>query len=102
MNNSAVINIKVEPSFKIQAQKVAERLGLTLSSLVKGILKQAIDSREVIFRVSEQPTEFLIKSLKAAEADIKAGRVVSFENREEALKYLDGLITDERKRKREG
>ena len=102
MNNSAVINIKIEPRLKSQAQKVAEELGLTLSALVKGILKQLIDTKEVVFRVSEKPTEFLLSSLKAAEADVKAGRVVSFRNGREALKYLDDLIADERRRKRQG
>lgn len=100
MNNSAVINIKIEPRVKRQAQKVAEELGLSLSAIVKGCLNQLIQTKEIIFRVSEEPTEYLLKSLRESEEDVKAGRVTSFDNPKDAISWLNGLVKDGRKSKK--
>lgn len=88
--NTAVINIKVEPELKAQAQSLAEELGFSLSSLVNACLKQMIRTRAVSFTASEQPNEYMIKALKESEADIKAGRVSPvFDNAEQATKWLN-------------
>ena len=99
MNNTAVINVKVNPELKTQAQNLAEELGFSLSSLINACLKQIVRSGSVSFSVSEEPTEYMIKALKESKADIKAGRVVSFENGKDALTYLDKLIDNDKKRK---
>ena len=100
MNNSVVVNIKIEPQVKRDAQKLAEKLGLPLSALIKSYLKQIIRAQEVVLTVSEEPTEYLIKSLKESEEDIKAGRVTSFDNAKNAIAWLNGLVKDGRKRKK--
>ena len=41
----------------------------------------------------------MINALKESKADIKAGRVVSFENGKESLAYLDKLIDNDKKHK---
>ena len=97
--NTAVINVKVNPDLKAQAQDLAEELGFSLSSLINACLKQIVRSRSVSFDASEIPTEYMINALKESKADIKAGRVVSFENGKEALKYLDELIDNDKKHK---
>ena len=89
MNNSVVVNIKIEPQVKRDAQKLAEKLGLPLSALIKSYLKQIIRAQEVVLTVSEEPTEYLIKSLKESEEDIKAGRVTSFDNAKNAIAWLN-------------
>ncbi len=43
-------------------------------------------------RQPEEPTHYLLDSLKKSEADEKAGRVISFKNGKEALAYLDKMI----------
>lgn len=98
--NSAVVNIKIEPQVKKEAQKLAEKLGLPLSALIKSYLKQIIRAQEVVLTVSEEPTEYLLKSLKEAEGDIKAGRVTSFDNAKDAIAWLSGFVKEDGKRKK--
>ena len=98
--NSAVVNIKIEPQVKREAQKLAEKLGLPLSALIKSYLKQIIRAQEVVLTVSEEPTEYLLKALKESEKDIKAGRVTSFDNAKDAISWLNGFVKDRGKRKK--
>lgn len=87
--NTAVINIKVEPNTKRNAQKIAEELGLSLSSVINGLLKQFVRTKAVTFSLPEEPSEYMIKSLKEAEEDIKAGRVSpTFNNAKDAIAWL--------------
>lgn len=88
--DTAVVNIKIEPQVKREAQKLAERLGLSLSVLIKSYLKQIIRAQEVVLTVSEEPTEYLLQALRASKADIKAGRVSpAFDNASDAIKWLN-------------
>lgn len=88
--NTAVINIKVEPKTKKLAQKIAEDMGISLSGLIHGLLKQVIRTREVTLSANEEPSEYLIQSLKEAEREIKEGWISpSFDNVEDAIAWLD-------------
>lgn len=95
--NTAVINIKIEPIIKRKAQRIAEELGFSLSSLINAYLRQLIRTKAVIFTAKEKPTNYLLQALKSSREDIKKGRVVSFEKADEALRYLDNLIANEQK-----
>ena len=98
--NTTVINIRTQPDVKKAAQKVASDLGLNLSALINGFLKQLIKTKAINLKVSEEPSEYLINSIKEAEEDIKAGRVISFKDLPSNIKYLDKMIKDERKNNR--
>lgn len=98
--NGAVINVRVEPQIKIQAHDVAEELGLSLSGLVNAFLKQLVRTRAISFKVSEEPSDYLIETIKKSEDDIKTGNVTSFYSGEDALKYLDKLIAHDRRKKK--
>lgn len=90
--NTAVINVKVDPKVKRQAQNVASNLGFSLSSLINGYLRNLIKTKTVHFSLAEkeEPSEYLIKALKESEEDRKAGRVSpSFGNAEDAIKWLN-------------
>lgn len=95
--NTAVINIKINPQVKKDAQKLAKDLGFSLSSLINGYLKQIIRTKSVNFDLTERPSEYMIQALKESKKDIKAGRVISFKKPNDALDYLDKLIVDEKK-----
>ena len=87
--NTAVINIKIEPKIKRQAQTVAEDMGISLSSLVNGFLKQVIKTKTFTFRVAEEPSKYFIQSMKEVEDEIKNGWVSpTFDNTEDALVWL--------------
>ena len=88
--NTAVINVKVEPDIKKKAQRVVEELGLSLSGVINGYLRHLVRTKAVHFSLSEEPSEYMIQSLKEAEEDIKAGRVSpNFNNAEDAISWLD-------------
>ena len=88
---TAVINIRVEPKTKKEAQKVVKELGLNLSSVIEGYLKNLVRTKTVHFSLSEEPSEYMIKALKESQTDIEAGKVVSFKNPKDVLKYIDSL-----------
>lgn len=99
--NTAVVNVKVNPKVKKDAQKIAAELGLSLSSLINGYLKQIIRTRKVSFDLSEEPSEYMIQALKESKADIKAGRISqSFDNSKDAITYLNHLIESDQKSKK--
>lgn len=94
------INLRIDSSTKRAAQAVAEELGFSLSSLVKGYLKNLIHTRKVEFGLPEEerePSQFLIDAIKSAEEDWKHGRTLSFKTPQEEFDYLDKLIADGKK-----
>lgn len=87
--NTAVINIKTNPQTKKQAQKVVEEMGLSLSGVINGFLKQLVKTKEIHFNLLEEPSEYMIQALKEAKEDIKAGRVSpSFSSVKDAIAWL--------------
>lgn len=102
--NTTSLHIQIEPVIKQEAQKTASELGLSLSSVVKALLKQFIRTKQLSVSIKERPeipNEYLRKSLKQSEEDIKAGRTISFKNTDEAIAYIESLIADD-KRKTKG
>lgn len=87
---TAVINIKTDAKIKARAQKVAAQLGFSLSALINAYLRQLVKSKTVHFSLSsEEPTEYLLRSLAESEKDRKAGRVSpTFETAEDAIAWL--------------
>lgn len=88
--NTAVINIRVNSTVKKQAQKTAEKMGLSLSDVINGFLRHLIKTKTVTFTAREEPSAWLIKALKESREDIKAGRVSpSFDNTDDAIAWLN-------------
>jgi addiction module RelB/DinJ family antitoxin len=89
--DTAVINIRVDQKTKLKAQDVAENLGLSLSAVINGFLKMLIRTKRVEFDINnEEPSEYLIQSLKQSKADYKAGRVSpAFDDVDEAIAWLN-------------
>ncbi len=73
--NTTSLQIKIEPDVKVQAQETADELGLSLSAIVKALLKQS-------------------------DEDIKAGSVTCLKVGRDALSYLDREIENEGKTKK--
>jgi addiction module RelB/DinJ family antitoxin len=87
--NTAVINLKIDQVTKREAQSVAEELGISLSSLIKGFLKHLVRTRTIEFSASEEPTKYLISALQESAEDIKARRVSPvFTNTKDAVNWL--------------
>ena len=89
--NSSVVTIKIDPQTKKEAHKTAEELGMPLSVVIKAFLKQFIKTKTVEFSArGEEPSEYLIRAIKQAEIDLKAGKASpTFHYGEEAVKWLE-------------
>lgn len=75
-------------------------MGLSLTSVINRYLKHFITAETITFSAKDEtPNQYLLDSLKESEEDVKAGRVISFDNPKKALDYLDREIaTDERRK----
>jgi addiction module RelB/DinJ family antitoxin len=72
--NTATIFIKTEPKVKEEAQKTAEELGFSLSSILNAFLRQFVKTKAVHFSVrDETPNAYLRSLLKQAEEDLQTG-----------------------------
>lgn len=87
------ITVKIDADVKRQAQKLAQRLGLSLSSIVENKLKEVVSERRVIFEEEYLPNEKIAKELEKIEEDVKAGRNLNgpFNTFEELEKHLNSL-----------
>ena len=98
--NTASILIKTDPQVKVKAQKTAEKMGLSLTSVINRYLKHFITAETITFSTSDEtPNQYLINAFKESEEDVKAGRVISFKNGKEALAYIDSMIENGRNKK---
>lgn len=89
--NYAVVVTKLDPQTKKEAKETAAKLGMPLSVVIKAFLKQFIKTKTVEFsaRDEEKPSKYLIKAIKQAERDLKAGRASpTFDNAEDAIGWL--------------
>jgi len=92
MNNSSVIQIRTDPKLKAEAMAVANELGLSLSSLVKGFLSHLTKTKQVSFAVSKKPSPYLIQAIKEAEAEYIAGKTTHFDSSKSAIDFLKSEI----------
>jgi addiction module RelB/DinJ family antitoxin len=88
--NTAVINIKTEKDLKTEIQKIANELGISVSALINGYLKQVVRSQKVIFTIDEKPSKYLIEAIKQARKERKEGKSSPvFDKAEDAIKWLN-------------
>lgn len=88
---TAVLNIKIDPKVKKEAQKVADELGFTLSAIINASLKNLARSKTISYSVLEPlPTKKKIAEWEAIsaemDADIKNQKV--FTSADDLLKHL--------------
>lgn len=88
---TAAIYIKTERETKQKAQKVAKELGLSLSVVVNGFLRQFIKTKTVTFSAAnEEPNEYTLSVMKQAEENLKKGNHSPvFKTGEEAVAWLE-------------
>lgn len=86
-----VVAAKVDPQTKKEAMKTAEELGMPLSVVIKAFLKQFVRTKSVEFSArNEEPSEYLIKTIKQALKDKKEGKASPvFNTGKEAIKWLE-------------
>lgn len=90
MSYTSVINVRTESTVKEKAQEIAEKLGFSLSSVINAYLHHFVRTKSVAFTLNEEPTKFLLDSLKESKEDIKKGFVSpAFDNADDAIKWLN-------------
>lgn len=84
---TAVLNIKIDPKVKNDAQKVADELGFTLSAIINASLKNLARSKTVSFSVLE-PSTRLKSAIRSARAERIKGKRETFSNASDMIKSL--------------
>ena len=83
-----VINFRIDKKTKNDAQAIAKRMGLNLSDVLKVFLKGFVRDKELNINL-EEPSDYFLKSLAQAKADLANGDVSpGFDNAEDAIKWL--------------
>ncbi|HUD07180.1 MAG TPA: hypothetical protein VMR34_04810 [Candidatus Saccharimonadales bacterium] len=90
--NTAILNIKTDPETKEQLKDFAAQVGLPVSALLNAQIKEMLRNGRVEFSTTLEPTPYLQKIIKEAEADYKAGRNITRTNStEETIAHLRSL-----------
>ena len=85
-----LISIKTDVEVKQGVKKIAEEIGVPLSTIVNAYFKQLLREKRVDFALPLTPNKKTVKLLRRAQEDYKKGRNISpvFENAEEMDAYL--------------
>lgn len=89
MNTHTILNIKTDKRLKAEAQKVAEEIGVPLSTVMNAFLKQFVRDKEITFSANKhRPTPYLIGLIKEAQEEYSTGKVKKFADVESFLADL--------------
>jgi len=90
---TSVINVKTDRDVKKNAQKVAEELGLSLSTVINAYLRQFVRNKEIHLSTTHHMSSGLEKFLGKVERDIATGKNFSgpFSSKKELNEYFASL-----------
>lgn len=83
------VNLKIDTHIKEKAQKRAQELGLSLSSVVNATLSQFARTGELELSTAPRMTPFLENLVKEARADYEAGKLKVYENADDFIASLN-------------
>lgn len=87
---TTIINFKTDKKVKNEAQIIAKKMGINLSDVMNILLRGFVRDKELNINL-EEPSDYFIKSLAQAKADLSNGDVSpGFDNAEDAIKWLHG------------
>lgn len=90
--STVLLSIKTDPKTKQELKAFAAELGLTSTAFVNAVIKQALRDRRIVLGTSLEPTPYLQKIIKEAEADYAAGRnITRVTDKTELKAFLDSL-----------
>lgn len=75
--SSTLLSIRTDDKTKKTIANFAASLGLSTSSFVTAVLLQAVREQRVVLTPTLEPTTYLEKIMREADADLAAGRNVS-------------------------
>ncbi len=91
MSDLTVLNVKIDKKLKQQAQQVAKDLGLPISTVVAGNLREFVRSRSITISDPPRLKPNVEKDLLAISKQAKQGKDISpsFDNLNDAFEWLD-------------
>ena len=91
--SSVLLTIKTDVKTKQDLKDFATELGVSTSALENLVLKQTLRDKKIVINTDLEPTPYLEKLMKEAEADYKADKNITHTNSPaEALDHLDSLL----------
>lgn len=92
MSKTITMNIRMDEDTRKKLKDFAGQVGIPATSLVNASIKQMLRTQQVILTTTLEPTPYLEKIIKEAEADYKAGRDISgpFKTADEMITALEG------------
>lgn len=88
--NVTSVHVKIDSDMKVQAQKTASELGLSLSAVMKALLKQFIRTQRLSVGIGEEPSAYMIEALKKSDNEYENDDTSpSFANTKDSFKWLD-------------
>jgi addiction module RelB/DinJ family antitoxin len=92
MNTYTLLTVKTEKGLKNEAKKVAEDLGVPLSTVINSFLKQFVREKEITLSANTYtPTPALARVIRQAQLEYEQGDFVGPMNKEEFLDHLRSL-----------
>ncbi|MGH7195934.1 MAG: hypothetical protein ACREGA_04115 [Candidatus Saccharimonadales bacterium] len=90
MNKAITMNIRMDEETRRGLKDFAGQLGIPATSLVNASIKQMLRAQQITFSTSLQPTPYLQKIIKQADADYAKGKNISpvFDSADDMLKHL--------------
>ncbi len=89
---NAVINFKTDKKIKTKAQKIAKKMGLSLTDILNVYLRNFIKTEKISIDLKEEePTEELLGAIKEAEEDYKKGDVYTFSSVDKMIEHLSNI-----------
>ncbi len=90
--STTLISFKTDDTTKAELQAFAKALGISTSALLNMNVRQMLRDRSITAEAPLEPTPYLEKIMREADEDIRTGKnITSFDNVDDALKYLDTL-----------
>jgi addiction module RelB/DinJ family antitoxin len=87
--NTASVLFRTDPEIKTKAQKTANELGISLSVILNGFLREFIKTKTITF-TTEEFTPYAKAELKKAMGDLAAGKASpTFNSAKESIEWLE-------------
>jgi addiction module RelB/DinJ family antitoxin len=93
---SVVINFRTDKKIKTEAQALAKKMGLSLSDILDGSLRNFLVTKRFCVDFSNEILrDKTIKDIKEAERDLKNGNMYAFNDTASAVDFIDDIIEKE-------
>ncbi len=84
---TSVLNIKIDPKVKKEAQKVADDLGFSLSAIINASLKNLARSKTISYSILE-PTSLLKKAIVSSRNERQKNKPAQFSDTTTMIRSL--------------